>query len=72
MQYDEKNELKPWLVKEWCIPEANAEFVAKMEDILDVYQRPFAPLHPVVRIDERNRHLVEETRIPCKAGKGGF
>ncbi|MCL2172786.1 MAG: helix-turn-helix domain-containing protein, partial [Candidatus Bathyarchaeota archaeon] len=35
-----KNEIKPWQVKEWCIPKANAEYVAKMEDILDVYQRP--------------------------------
>ncbi len=33
-----KNEIKPWLVKEWCIPEADAEFVAKMEDVLEVYQ----------------------------------
>lgn len=69
MQHDEKNELKPWLVKEWCIPEASAEFVAKMEDVLEVYQRPFDPLCPVVCIDEMNRQLVEETRIPCEAGQ---
>lgn len=69
MRYDKKNELKPWLVKEWCIPEANAGFVAKMEDVLEVYQRPFDPLRPVVCIDEMNRQLVEETRIPCKAGQ---
>ena len=40
-----------------------------MEDVLEVYQRPFDPLHPVVCIDEMNRQLVEETRIPCKAGQ---
>lgn len=57
------------MVKEWCIPEANAEFVARMEDVLEVYQRPFDPFHPVVCIDEMNRQLVEETRIPCKAGQ---
>ena len=56
-------------MEEWCIPEANAEFVAKMEDVLEVYQRPFDPLRPVVCIDEMNRQLVEETRIPCKAGQ---
>lgn len=33
----EKNEIKPWLVKEWCIPEADAEFVSRMEDVLEVY-----------------------------------
>lgn len=36
--------MKPWLVKEWCIPQADAAFVAKMEDVLDVYQRPYDPL----------------------------
>ena len=39
-------------MKEWCIPEADAEFVAKMEDVLEVYQRPYDPLRPVVCIDE--------------------
>jgi len=33
-----KNKLKPWLKKQWCIPpEANAEFVCAMEDVLEVY-----------------------------------
>lgn len=36
-----------------------------MEDILDVYQRPYDPLNPVVCIDETNKQLIEETRIPC-------
>ena len=40
-----------------------------MEDVLEVYQRSFDPLRPVVCIDEMNRQLVEETRIPCKAGQ---
>jgi len=57
------------LVKEWCIPEANAEFVAKMEDVLDVYQRPYDPLNPVVCIDETNKQLIKETRIPCAPGQ---
>ena len=52
MRNNEKNELKPWLVEEWCIPEASAEFVAKMEDVLAVYERPYDPLRPVVCIDE--------------------
>ncbi len=69
MRNNEKNELKPWLVEEWCIPEASAEFVAKMEDVLSVYERPYDPLRPVVCIDEMNRQLVEETRIPCGSGQ---
>ena len=55
-------------MKEWCIPEADADFVAKMEDVLEVYQRPYDPLRPVVCIDETNKQLIEETRIPCKPG----
>jgi hypothetical protein len=37
-----KNTLKPWLKEQWCIPEANAEFVARMEDLLD-WHRPAGP-----------------------------
>jgi hypothetical protein len=69
MRSNEKNEIKPWLVKEWCIPEASAEFVAKMEDVLDVYQRPYDPLNPVVCIDETNKQLIKETRISSSPGE---
>jgi len=69
MRNVKKNEIKPWLVKEWCISEASAEFVSKMEDVLDVYQRPYDPLNPVVCIDETNKQLIQETRIPCEPGK---
>ena len=68
MRSDEKNEIKPWLVEEWCIPKADAELVAKMEDVLEVYQRPYDPLNPVVCIDETNKQMVIETRIPCEPG----
>jgi len=40
-----------------------------MEDVLDVYQRPYDPLAPVICIDETNRQLIKETRIPCKLGQ---
>lgn len=56
-------------MKEWCIPTANADFVAKMEDVLDVYQRSYDPLNPVVCIDETSKQLIEETRIPCEPGR---
>ncbi len=51
------------------MPEASAEFVAKMEDVLDVYQRPYDPLNPVVCIDETNKQLIKETRIPIAPGE---
>jgi len=40
-----------------------------MEDVLDVYQRPYDPLLPVVCIDETNKQMVIETRIPCEPGQ---
>ncbi len=44
-----KNEIKPHLRRMWCIPpKASAEFVCHMEDVLDVYHRPYDPRRPVV------------------------
>lgn len=40
-----------------------------MEDLLEVYQRPYDPLRPVVCIDETNKQLIKETRIPGKLGQ---
>ena len=40
-----------------------------MEDILAVYERPYVPLCPVVCIDETNKQLIKETRIPCGPGQ---
>lgn len=65
-----KNELKPWQKKEWCIPEASAEFVCKMEDILDVYTRAYDEKNPVVCVDESNKQLTKETRTPIPAEPG--
>ena len=41
-----------------------------MEDILDVYQRPYDPLYPVVCLDETSRQLIEETRTPIAVKPG--
>ena len=45
-------------MRSWCIPAASAKFVAKMEDVLDVYQRPFDPKRPVVCVDEMIKELT--------------
>ena len=66
-----KNELKPWLRQQWVIPpQANADFVCAMEDVLEVYTRPYDPAHPVVCLDELSKQLVAETRIPLPAEPG--
>lgn len=57
-----RNELKPWRVKEWIIPGASAEFVCAMEEVLDVYERPYDESHPVVCLDESPDQLIGETR----------
>ncbi|WP_202907504.1 IS630 family transposase [Mariniblastus fucicola] len=66
-----KNELKPHLKEQWVIPpEKNAEFVAAMEDVLEVYQRPYDAKRPVVCLDETSKQLVGETRTPIPAKPG--
>ena len=53
------------------MPEApSAEFVAAMEDVLDVYHRPYDPEHPVVCMDEASKQLIAEVRQPLPAKPG--
>jgi transposase len=57
---------------EWKIPpKANAAFVAAMEDVLDVYARPFDPTRPVVCFDESNKeqHIEVITPLPMEQGE---
>ena len=54
-----ENELKPWLKKMWCIPKVDHEFVARMEDVLELYAERADPKRPVVCFDETPRQLME-------------
>jgi uncharacterized small protein (DUF1192 family) len=59
------------LKQSWCIPpKAHAEFVCQMEEVLEVYQRPYDPKHPLVCMDETSKQLVSETRPPRLAQPG--
>lgn len=51
-------------------PKENAEFVAAMEDVLEVYRRPYNSERPVVCMDEQSKQLVKQTR-PIIAAKPG-
>lgn len=51
-------------------PKASPEFVARMEDVLEVYKRPYDPEYPVVNMDERPVQLVKETRTPIPMRPG--
>jgi len=58
------------LKEQWCIPEATAAFVWHMEDVLDVYQRPYDPTQPVVCLDETSRQLLAAVREPLPVAPG--
>jgi hypothetical protein len=55
----------------WCVPEASAEYVACMENILDLYEAPYDPKRPLVCFDEGLKQLIEETRLrlPPRPGR---
>jgi transposase len=55
----------------WCVPEANSEYVACMEDVLDQYEQPYDPKRPLICFDEGLKQLIEETRqgVPGKLGR---
>ena len=65
-----KNDIKPWQKKQWCIAAVGADFVWRMEDVLDLYARPYDPARPVVCFDEQPRQLIEEVRPPVPAAPG--
>ena len=66
-----KNILKPHLNEQWVIPpDANAAFVAAMEDVIKVYHRPHDPDRPVVCVDETSKQLIIQTRTPIPAKPG--
>jgi hypothetical protein len=57
-------------IQYWVIPpKASSEFVANMEEVLDVYSRPHDAAFPVVCMDEQPVQLLKETRIPIPASK---
>ena len=55
-----ENDLKPWRKDMWCIPEVNADYVARMENVLDLYAEAPDPKRPVVCFDESPIQLIGE------------
>ena len=63
--------MQPHRKEQWCIPpEQNAEFVAQMEDVLDVYERPYDEKRPLVCLDESSKQLIGETIVPIPMKPG--
>ena len=65
-----ENDLKPWRKDMWCIPHVDSEFVARMEDVLDLYAEAPDPKRPVVCFDESPIQLIGEVRPPIPAEPG--
>jgi transposase len=65
-----ENELKPWRQDMWCIPEVDGTYVARMEDVLDLYAEEPDPKRPVVCFDESPTQLIGEARQPIPAEPG--
>jgi transposase len=59
-----ENKLKPWQQKMWCVPKVDYEYVARMEDVLDLYAEPADPKRPVVTFDESPTQLIGEVAAP--------
>jgi hypothetical protein len=62
-----ENELKPWQRKMWCIAKVDGEYVARMENVLDLYAEKPDKKHPVVSFDESPQQLIGEVREPRAA-----
>jgi len=54
----------------WCIPQLDAEYVGKMEDVLKVYEKPYNQAEPVVCLDEKPVSLHAEVR-PSRPARPG-
>lgn len=66
-----KNKLRPHLNDYWCIPsKEDADFVACMEDVLDIYELPYDPMYPVVCMDEKPYQLLGDVREPLPMRPG--
>lgn len=65
-----ENGLKPWRKDMWCIPQVDGEYVARMEDVLDLYAEASDPKRPVVCFDESPVQLIGEVRQPIPARPG--
>jgi hypothetical protein len=55
----------------WCIPELDDEYINRMEDLLDLYERPVTCKEPVICLDERPVQLLSDYRETIRMKKPG-
>lgn len=54
----------------WCIPKLTHEFIKKMMDILELYERDYNPEIPVICFDEKSVQLLAHIRTPLPMKPG--
>ena len=65
-----KSKLKPWQKKQWCIGQIDGEYLACMEDVLDIYQRPEQKGATRLCLDERPCQLLDDVLVPLPMKEG--
>jgi DDE superfamily endonuclease len=65
------HDLKPWRKKMWVVADLDEDYITKMEDVLEVYERPYDSQEPVVCLDEKPVTLHADVRpaSPAKPGR---
>src|SRR5215831_10001019 len=64
------HDLKPWRKKMWVVADLDEEYIVKMEDVLEVYERPYNPQEPVICVDEKPITLHADLRSASPAVPG--
>jgi len=64
------HDLKPRRKKMWVVAELDDDYIAKMEDVLEVYERPYDPQQPVICLDEKSVTLHADVRPATPAAPG--
>jgi len=54
----------------WCLPKVNQQFKERMEDVLNLYEKPYNFAEPVICVDEKSKQLLQDKQKPVKARKG--
>jgi DDE superfamily endonuclease len=65
-----KNALKPWQKRSWCIPKVSGAFVARREDVLELYAQPLDETRPVVCLDELSEEVHGQVAEPVPPPPG--
>lgn len=54
----------------WCVPKVDNQFKERMEDVLNLYAKPYNPAEPVICVDEKSKQLLQDKRKPLRAKEG--